>query len=394
MAVPAPSSALGTGWNVLSQKKLQAILETLTNEQKLNNQLLFLPRTPVTPALTDDDLVADFEGEVFAADLVTDDQQAVVYDYGKFTAFSQEIANIKMGVLFSQKQLNELDNLRNRPGGDPLGRFASQWITRRQQALLSGVRSRLENLIVSCYRDNTVYDRYGVKVKASWGTPSQLKLVVDVPWNEYDDATPVEDVQQYLNEIAPDNDALFTDSPVLTLSRRALNHAMRCKEFLLKARGIVMVAGLQGNYAFPDGALPNVNDPRMLLLAEAVFGCKFEFYEAKITEKMKDGSVVKTRNLPHNEILVSSPSVWGNREVIDLGNGITTESLVAEIIGSQVIGGLPSRSAGPTVYAAPTTIDLNSPGVIMYIVQRAFPRKFNKKATGLLDIGINPVTGV
>jgi hypothetical protein len=385
------TSSLGTGWSVLGQKKLQVILETLTREQKINNRLLFLNRTPVTPSLTDDDLIADFEGDIYAADIVLDDQQAVVYDAGKFTSFKNEIANVKVGILFGQKQLSELDALRNR--GDEFARFASRWIARRQAALLSGVRQRLENLIVSCYRDNTKYDRYGVKVDVSWGTPAQLKLVIDTPWNQHDDATPVSDIQQYLNEIAPDNDALFTENPVLSLSRKAFAHMMACKEFQDKAKVIANVSGLNLNFAFPNGALPNAFDPRMILLASAVVGCTFEFYDATITEKLKDGSVVKSRNLPHNEILVSSPDVWGNRECIDLGNGITTESLVAELIGSGVIGGLPSRSAGPLTYAAPTTIDLNAPGVIMFIVQRCFPRKYNKKSTGLLDIGINPVTG-
>jgi len=384
------SSALGAGWGkFLSQPYLQAILETLTNQQRLERRLTFLARTPITPVNNDRELIGDFIGEILAADLITDDQEAIVNDVGKFESYQNNITNIKHGLLFGQKQLNQLNEYKSQ-GGEG-ARFAAQWLTRRQGDLLLGIRSRLEALIVSAYLDNTIYDRYGVLISGTWGTPSDLKYVPPAPWNEKADATPIADLQFMINEVGEDLGALYVDDTVVTMSRKAFGHMVNSDEFQKRAK-ITPSSDFVFNFNV-DGALPNPNDRRIQGLAEAICQCKFEFYETKITEKRDDGSIGKKRNLPHNNIILSGPSVWNNRQVLDLGSGILTESLVNELVGSNVVGGLPNNARGPLTWAAPTTANLNPPGITMWGAMRAFPRKFDKNATGMLDIGINPETG-
>lgn len=386
------NSSLGVGWGVLTQKRLQVITETLNRQQKLDRQFTFLKRTPINEAGSDAELLGEFQGEIYAADIVMPDQAATVHDIGKFTSFNQEIANLKHGILLGQKQLDELENYRLR--GDGASRFMNNWINRRIADLLLGVRMRLEAMIVACYRDNAVYDRYGVKIRGSWGTPSQLKFAVAVPWNNHADADPVGDIQLYMGEIAPDNEAGFVDAPVLSMSRKAYNHMVSCAKFWDRAK-IENFGGYALNWDFPVGATPNPYEPRVQLLAEQILKVRIEFYETNTNVKNDDGSTTKSRNLPHDEILVHGPNVWGNSQVLDVGNGVVTESIVNEIIGSGAIGGINGgRQSGPLSYAAPTTIDMNPPGVTIWTVMRAFPRKFDKTATGLIDIGINPTTGV
>jgi hypothetical protein len=388
----AQSSALGVGWDgVLGQKRLQRIVDGLIAKRTLQNErkLVFLARTPVTPVDNDDELTATFEGDLFAADIITDDQEAVVNDVGKFTSRETSIANIKHGLLYGQKQLNELRSYKNR--GDAGAQFVATWLTRRQADLLLGIRLRQEALIVSCYRDDNIYDRYGIKVAGSWGTPPELKYVPPAPWNDPDESTPISDLEYLIHEVGPDMDALFVDDTVVTLSRKLFGHMIRSKEFQTRAK-VIPSADFVFNFNL-DGALPNPNDGRIIKLAEAVTGMKFEFYETKITEKRDDGGKTKKRILPHDEVLLSGPAVWNNREVLDLGNGVLTESLVAELVGNSVVGGLPNEARGPLVYAAPTTIDLNPPGITNWGASRSFPRKFDVNATGLLKTGVDPETG-
>lgn len=378
-----PNSSLGVGVGAaLDSRRLQVITETLNRETRLDNQMVFLQRTPITLA-SSKELMGTFEGETYAADLIMDDQQAVVHDAGKFEFVKSNIANLKHGFLISQEQIEELEYLASQD--DAAGTFVNGWLNRRYANLLQGIRMRLEALVVSCYRDATVYDRYGIKIRGTWGMPSELKPVAEIPWDE-EDATPVDDLQLLANEIAPDMDTEFNRA---TMSRRAFGHMIKSQNFRDKAR-IIVGTGFNLNFDIPDNAFPNAFDPRMLAMVEAVVGMQIELYDAGMRVKNDDGSTKRTRSLPHNEVLLSSTSNDNNRSVLDIGNAVVTESLMAEYTQTSIIGGIPRRAVGPVAYAAPTTIDLNPPGMTGWAVQRAFPRKWDKLATGILDIGISP----
>ena len=378
------NSALGVGWSAaLTQKRLQAIVETITAEQRADNRLVFLGRTPITPS-TNKELMGTFEGETYAADLIMDDQAAVVHDVGKFQFQKSNIANLKHGFLMGQEQIEELEYLMMQDGG--VGSFANQYLARNYARLIRGIQHRLEALIVSAYRDETVYNRYGIIIRGTWGMPSDLKMDVETPWDDVNNATPVDDLQYMKNEVAPDMETEFDRA---TMSRRSFGQMVRTKNFQDKAR-IIVGTGFNLNFDIPANAFPNAFDDRMVSMAEAVVGMSFEIYDAGLKVKNDDGSVTRHRTLPHNEVILSSRAVDNNPEAIDVGNAIVTESLMAEYVNNTIVGGLPNRVSGPVAYAAPTTADLNPPGMTGWGVQRAFPRKWDKVATGLMRIGTSP----
>lgn len=223
-----------------------------------------------------------------------DDQEAVVHDYGRFSFQSGSIANLKHGYMITQEDIEDLEYIIATSGAG--SDFARGWIMRRQANLIMGIQHRLEALIVSCLRDSTVYDRYGVKVRGTWGMPQELKMLSAAPWSDLEESTPVSDLQYLANEVAPDMETEFTRA---TLSRQAFGLLLKSKEFQAKSKFVM-------KWDVPDDAFPSPFDPRMVSMAESVVGLKFELYDATMKVKNADGSAAKTRILPQNEIILSS----------------------------------------------------------------------------------------
>src|SRR5262245_66026606 len=98
-------------WDLLGAVRLTMIMQSLQDVRDLPSQLLFLARTPITPA-EDGDIMARFTGYVTIADLIADDQKAVVYQNTKLAYESTAIPNIKHGTTLTQAMLNKLLALR------------------------------------------------------------------------------------------------------------------------------------------------------------------------------------------------------------------------------------------------------------------------------------------
>jgi hypothetical protein len=74
-------------------------------------------------------------------------------------------------------------------------------------------------------------------------------------------------------------------------------------------------------------------------------------------------------------------------DVWDFANGIVTESIVADLVDSAVIGNLGGPQYGPIAYATLANPTLNPPGLTYWGVARGFPRKHLLQSSAVLTVG-------
>ena len=97
-------------WQLLQAARLTRIMQSLQDVRQLPQQLRFLARTPVVPAV-DAEIMARFTGYVTIADLAADDQRAVTYQNSKLSFETTNIPSIKHGAALTQAMLNQLQSL-------------------------------------------------------------------------------------------------------------------------------------------------------------------------------------------------------------------------------------------------------------------------------------------
>ena len=80
----------------LSSTRITAIIREVEDNYQRDLPLTFLDRTPTQDA-DESEIIGSYTGRVLAADIVMDDQAAVVYDTGQFEFVTTKIPNLKAG---------------------------------------------------------------------------------------------------------------------------------------------------------------------------------------------------------------------------------------------------------------------------------------------------------
>jgi hypothetical protein len=97
-----------------STTRITRLVQTLANELEISQPLTFLSRTKVVPVLDDIEILGSYSGPIFAADLITEDAEAVIVEGGKLevTASVTSIPKIKIGQRVSESMLRRLAGLK------------------------------------------------------------------------------------------------------------------------------------------------------------------------------------------------------------------------------------------------------------------------------------------
>jgi hypothetical protein len=329
---------------------------------------------------TDEEILARYEGTPLIADIVADDARAGVYSMGKFVYEANKIPNLKIGLGMNQSTLNLIDRLMsNYAGPADLSLFTNSQNRAIQQVLL-GVRQRAEQLRVAMLCDGLgfSYDRLGIKLSSvTWGMYSDLKVTVGTGWDTAASATPVSDILAVKLTGAVRYGINYNR---VTMSTQALRYMIATTEFQNKAR----------TYLAPNVSYTNLNISDLAqqkALAQNVLGMQIELYDARFWSQDSTGTITSAPFLPIVNVLLTDSGNDGNGMAYDFGNGVVTESVVSRVAGMGVVGGQLSGSYGPLGYVTPTNVDLNSPGLTYWGVQRGFPRKMMKHASAVLSTG-------
>lgn len=363
------------GLSVLGVKRINAIMQTLRDVRELPQQLKFLNRTPLVNA-TDEEIMARFEGNVLMADIIADDQKAVVRSTGKFTLESNKIPNLKHGSFISQAMLNLLNRI-NAGGGIPsdMG-ILSDYINRNLDSLLLGVRQRMEALIVACAIDAFSYNRLGVQVTgATWGMPSDLKVTVSPLWTSPTTAKPIDNILA-VKQVASEKYGEMYDR--VTMGSADFRLLIATTEFTAKAQ-------LYSQITFPAASFPSNDIASMTALAGRILGMEIELYDAKAWTQADDGTLSAAPYLPAGKVVLSSSADDNTGEGIDFGNGVVTESVVSSLVDGSMLGNFTGPEYGPVAYTTGNP-DFNPPNLTQWAVARGWPRKKRLSSTAVLTV--------
>ena len=357
---------------LLDARGLNRIMSTMATTLEASQQLAWLNRTEVNDA-ADEELTAKFEGTVYAADIISDDARGVTYESGKLTVQPDNVPNLKIGARLNQADLNFLRRMQARMAGTQDEGIFTDWKNRRIRALLRGIQLRQEALIVAAKLDSVVYDRLGIKITGSFGTPADLKSTVATLWTN-PAATPITNLQQ-MKAYAEETYGRSYDRA--TMSTTDFQRMVATTEFQNKA-------SLQYKFSVPaNGVSPYSTEA--VTLFEAISGMKLDIYNVRYKTKNPAGVTSQQRTLPIGKVILSNSDDDNNEGVFDLANGIVTESIVAELVNS-FVEGLDGEQFGPASYIAPTSPDLNPPGIAMWGVSRCFPRKHDETESAVLTV--------
>lgn len=370
-------------YELLAVNNVNAIMRGVRDAREVPQNLLFLNRTPLTNA-TDGEITADFTGNVFAADIVADNQRAVVRDSGQFTLESAKLPNIKHGTPIHQDMINLMDRI-NAGGGirDDEG-IVRNYLARIMNNLLTGVRQTMEIMRVGCALNSLSWARGGIVFTASFGTPSDLLVTVGTSWATAATATPVADIQ---TQVALRREKYGQATNRITMTSVAFRQMIATTEFRDKAALYNQIVGVT------SATFPTADIPLMTQLAGRILGMTIEMYDAKYFTQANDGSTEGPTNyLPDVNVILGDTSNDNNGAVVDIANAVVTESIVAGLTGTNFagaggVGGFGGPTYGPVGYVTLSSFDLNAPGITAWAVSRCFPRKRLKTAESVLTIG-------
>lgn len=374
--------ALIRGWRFLENARINKIVRTLADELEAigARNLIALQRTPIVNA-DDNEIVGKFKGQFFAADIIADDQEALVYDtVGSFEFVTANIPNIKMGSRVSQHTINRLARLRRNVPANNDVQFFTDWENTIAESLVTGIRQRINQLICSMWMDDGDYNRYGIILKdVSWGMPSALKVdsatVSTENWGAESTATPMNTILKLVNETAPDTYGETYNR--ITMSSKAFRNMIKTTEFQNLAAGELRYNFGAGQYNLRDAGANRQ-------MAANILGIEIEIYDGVFRTRGNSGAVTSNiRYIPEDIVILSNSNDDNDSNVMDFANGIVTESIVSDIIGQGGIGG---ESFGPIAYFTGNT-DLNAPDIRAWAVARGFPRKHRETATATISVG-------
>lgn len=357
-----------------STTRFNRIIGRLAAQLEIQRPLVYLDRLPLVPAFNDE-LTGRFTGKILAADLIADDQEAVVQNYMTLDVVSHTAPNIKHGQRLGQRMLDRLDMLSKI--GNVAGENALRdWDTNIALNLLLGVRWRMNALACAMMIDSFAYDRLGVKIAGgTWGMPSNLKVTVGVAWSTAATATPIADILG-IDQVARLNYGIEYDT--VTMSTADFRNMVATTEFANKATLVV------GTTAFllTPAALRTKADPQMQQLAQQVLGKTIVLDDQVYNTRNNAGTIASTRALPTGTVLLSRRQDQGDPTVMDMANGVPTESIVAGMVRTDT--GLAGGQYGPIGYWTRRD-DLNPPDIVAWAVSKSFPRKFVPEATAVLN---------
>jgi len=381
---------MNTGFRFLGEltQNINILVKTLQTEEEVNGeQNRYLARTPIVDT-ENDELFGSYEGQVFAADIIVDDQEAVIHEAGGFQAYSGKgmVPKIKHGARVGEsmiRRLNALSQQVNITDGD--ADLITGWENRLAERLVAGIRMRQNALAANMMLDLIAYDKLGVKIDtgSSWGMPTELQRVAGTPWakNVGDfvagvadpDAKPITDIRKAVQA----GRAAGATYNRVTMASATFNLIPQTTEFTDMAKFLY-------RFDLPAGALDISNVDVMTRLFEQMTGLQLELDDTVYRERNTLNQNVMTRNLPQEYLLFSNSADDGNDAIFDYSNGTVIESLVAPLGNAAIreaFGGAEQR--GPfAFYNVPH--DLNPPALVCWATQVGWPRKHAPEATARL----------
>jgi hypothetical protein len=344
-------------------------------QNPLPENLILLNRTPEVRR-TDGEIVASVTRTIYAADIIADDQEAVVRHADSVAMQATKIPNLKHGRLITQEMMSLLNRIAGNatvPGED---NFFRDYVANQMEALIRGINTRKEALLWQMNMDSATYDRLGIKYSGlTWGVPAALKATSSPLWTSTS-ATPITDIQTMRATAAVQFGKTYNR---ITMTTADFNYMVLTTQFIAQAQ---LFSGL----TFPAGAVPFANPTTARDLAGRMLGMVVEINDYQYATESTAGAASYTNFLTAGKVLLSATGDDNNAGAREFSNAIVTETQVGNLPGVNVIGGgLGGERVGPVGYAT-VKPDLNPPNARLWAVQRGFPMLNDKSSTAILTV--------
>lgn len=368
-----------TGFRFIElNQNINTLVKTLQTDVEVSRPYTFLSRTPIVDS-ENDEVFGTYAGQVFAADIIADDQEAVIVEGGSYETFRLgQIPKVKLGSRVGEGMIRRLQNLSdtvNITDGD--AELITGWENRMATNLVEGIRTRMNALACAMMLNDTSYDRLGVKIAGNWGTPAGLTPAKSgaARWISANKATmtPLADLRA-LQDFAA---TLGQTYDRITLARRTFLAATSSDEFAANVNFLY-------RFEVPAGSQPT-NLRTLIDLFEAITGLVVEIEDTTYRQRETNGNNSMIRVLPENKVLLSNSADDGNASVMDYSNGTVIESLVAPLANAAIREAIGGEQRGPYAYynCNPT---LNPPDLVAWAVQAGWPRKHVPEATAAITV--------
>jgi hypothetical protein len=360
---------------LLNAENVTQVVDAVQDIRTTSEELRYLSRLPMTPA-EDTEIIAKYTGRIVISDLVADDQAAVVRAANPVTLQATEIPNIKHGRLIGQRGLNALGRLERYYSDRDMNVFAD-YVNEQIDEVVRGVFLRMEVLVAAMLTDSLTYDRLGIKISGmTWGMPSDLKVTASNLWTDATNATPIADIQNILRVAREKYGIVFNR---LSMSTTAFNNMISTAEFRNKAQIYSQITLAANNFPTTDVGLMNF-----------VFGVIFpgvilEIDDRQVWTESSAGAQSSANILPTTKVLFTGTQYDNNKRVMDWANGVVTETKPYTV--GTMFGGFTGEREGPVGYTTSADPQGNPPGIVIWGVDRGFPRKHNEAASAVLTVG-------
>ncbi len=366
-----------TGFRFLeSTQNLNLLVKTLQTEVEVSRPYTFLARTPIVDS-ENDELFGTYSGQVFAADIILDDQEAVIVEGGALQTFrAGMVPKVKLGARVGESMIRRMNALADRVTiSDGDADLITGWENSMANRLVQGIRARMNVLACAMFLDDIAYDRLGVKIEATstWGMPSSLKNVASTAWSNTA-STPITDIRVLLDEAA----VLGQTYDRITMARATFNNVTATTEFNDMAKFLY-------RFDIPAGTLDTTNVTVMKDLFQQMTGLALEIEDSTYRERAANGGNVMKRVFPLKYALLSNSADDGNSSVFDYSNGTVIESLVAPLANAAIREAIGGEQRGPFAYYN-TNPTMNPPDLLAWAVQVGWPRKHVPEATARIDV--------
>jgi hypothetical protein len=360
---------------LLAQTRIQAIIDEISDVRQLPQNLLFVNRIPSVPAL-DEEILGRYSGRVLVADIIADDQAAVVRAPQPIRLTQTKIPNLKHGEKLTQKYLDLLNRIESNLSTARDRSVFDNYIANSLIGLKNGVAHRMEALLVAMCIDAFSYNKLGIILSGvTWGMPSDLKVTISTPWSTAASATPVADILA-VKRVAREKYGINLNRVTMTTTDFL--------EMIQTAEFRDVASALRGwNLTATGNTLPVNNIDLQTQVASMVLGGMIvEIYDAQYWDESTYGVQAASNFLPAGKILLTSTEGDDNATFWDWANGEVTEMLVGQMFGGLLA--MESGMEGPLSYMTAGDLNVNPPGPILWGAGRGFPRKHKEAASAVL----------
>ena len=360
---------------LLAQTRIQAIIDEISDVRQQPESLLWVNRIPSVPAM-DDEILGRYTNRTLIADLIGEDQAAVVRALQAIRLTQTKIPKLKHGEKITEKQLGIMRRIESNLATARETSIFDDYIANSLMLLKNGVLHRMEMIHNAMLMDSFSYNKLGLIISGTgWGMPSDLKVTISTPWSTSASATPVADILA-VRRVGREKYGIDLNRATLTTTDFL--------EMIATAEFRDVASALRGwNLTSTGNTLPqNAIDLQLMVAQQVLGGMVIEINDRQYWDESTYGVQSASNFQTVGKIILTSTAGDDNRSYWDWANGELMEAVVDSMFGTAAA--MENGLEGPLAYMTVGDVNLNPAGPLLWGAGRGFTRKHKEAASAVL----------